>query len=877
MPDEPEESSRWRRFSRVGHISWLRKIVILVGWPRRHRALATSLATLMAVAGVTWLVARQWPTGDMPSRLLDQSDQFASIVSTILTAAGVVLAYLVWRDHPGGWRGRSDDAQQTGTRRPGASVLGIAGDLPAHRGSDDVSPAPPELAAAASSQVAVATSSRAPTTWPRLVGVVPLLADCRQPRQIDRELSDVLTAGEPNGVCLVLSGLGGVGKTQLAVARAERAWHRREVDLLVWVTGSSRASIVSSYARAAAEVTGVDDPNPEQAAGRLLGWLARTDRRWLVVVDDVWDPVDLNRLWPPATGLGQTVVTTRRRDAALAGHGRRLIEVGLFTADEAASYLHEKLRTDPGRLAGAADLVDDLGRLPLALAQAAAYILDRDLSCAGYRCRLADRKKRLTELVPEPGSLPDEHRDTIALTWSLSIDAANQLTPSGLARPVLELASLLDPNAIPTAVFSTMVALADLARCRSVDGSVEPADADDALHNLHRLSLLSFDQSSRTVRVHGLVQRVVREATSTERTTALAITAADALLETWPEIERDPAIGQLLRANVNALRQNAESALWSTATGGHPVLFRAGGSLGNAGLVTAATDYYRDLHTIADRLLGPDHPHSLIVRANIARWLGQAGNPAGAAAAFERLLPDVDRVLGADHPDTLTTRANIARWRGRAGDPAGAVTVLEELMPDRLRLQGTDHPHTLIARGNLAFWSGEAGNPVGAVAAFEKLLEDLVRVLGPDHPDTLAARGGAAFFRGRAGDAAGAAAAFEERLAHRLKVNGPDHPHTLAARGSLAFWRGEAGDPAGAAAAFQELLADRLRVLGPDHPHTLTTRYHLAVRRGEAGDRAGAAGAFEKLLADMIRVLGPDHPDTFETRIRAAYWRDQAR
>src|SRR5689334_7513671 len=134
---------------------------------------------------------------------------------------------------------------------------------------------------------------RAEVRWPCRVGVVPPLADARVDRAADRRLAEAGAAGTVL-VCQVLAGLGGVGKTQLAAALAHRLWREQAVDLLVWVTASSRTSVVTGYADAAAAVSGVDDPDPDRAAGRFLAWLAaEAERRWLVVLDDLADPADL--------------------------------------------------------------------------------------------------------------------------------------------------------------------------------------------------------------------------------------------------------------------------------------------------------------------------------------------------------------------------------------------------------------------------------------------------------------------------------------------------------------------------------------------------------------------------------------------------------
>ncbi|MFE7935729.1 tetratricopeptide repeat protein, partial [Streptomyces sp. NPDC057456] len=351
-------------------------------------------------------------------------------------------------------------------------------------------------------------------------------------------------------LCQVLSGTGGVGKTQLAAHYAGTAWQAGAVDLLVWVTATSRDAVLSAYAEAAVTVTDPDDPqragldDPERAAVRFLAWAQSTDRRWLIVLDDVSGPAHLNGtdgrgdLWPPARPNGRTVVTTRRRDAALPGH---LIDVGLFTKGEAVAYLSAKLAAQgrhdhPGQVE---ELALDLGHLPLALAQAVTYLLDLHLDCATYRARLADRARNLPDLVPEDSGLPDAHRATVAATWSLSIEHADRLRPTGLARPMLHLVALLDPNGIPATVLTSPPALAYLTEHRTPDGGTDPDvppravgvdDATDALRCLHRLSLANHTPNAphQEVRVHNLVQRATREALRPAARDMAARTCADA-------------------------------------------------------------------------------------------------------------------------------------------------------------------------------------------------------------------------------------------------------------------------------------------------------------------------------------------------------------
>ncbi|MDX3191140.1 tetratricopeptide repeat protein [Streptomyces sp. MN03-5084-2B] len=767
--------------------------------------------------------------------------------------------------------------------------------------------------------------------WPVRVGVPPRQADRYQHRDVEQELSRVLASGDTAVLVgavqvsdVVLSGLGGVGKSQLAANHAWQAWPDTSVDLAVWINAASRDGILTGYADAAGQVLRDVAPSigqrpPEDVARAFLAWLASTDRRWLIVLDDLQEPVDLRGLWPPASSAGQIVVTTRRRDAALGREDRHVIEIDVFTEEVSLAYLIAKLsghavtESDREQLKA---LAVNLGYLPLALAQAAAFIADNPLmSVPDYRKRLANRKK-LAQAMPDDGSLPDEHQATVAATWSLSIERANALTPQGFARPLLELISVLDPAGVPVALFITDAVLRFLAAATSTEA--DSGTIQDALGCLHRFSLITLErnQPERAVQAHALVQRAVRDTLPDEHLSDLARTAADALMGIWPSIDRDPALTLALRSTATILHTTTFPALWNPD--GHPVLFRAGQSLLDAGLISAATSYFHDLWREADgflgadhldtlhtrnelatcraragdvagaiaeferllsdrrRVLGPDHLDTLVARNNLATWRARAGDAAGAIAEFERLLDDRRRVLGPDHRHTLATRNNLASCRAEAGDVAGAVAEFERLLDDRRRVLGPDHLDTLLTRNNLATWRARAGDAAGAIAEFERLLDDRRRILGPDHPDTLATRNNLASCRAEVGDVAGAIAEFERLLSDQIEVVGPDHPHTLVARNNLATWRAEAGDAAGAIAEFERLLDDRRRILGADHPDTLATRNNLASCRAEVGDAAGAIAEFERLLSDQIEVVGPDHPDTLLTRSNLASWRARA-
>jgi hypothetical protein len=770
----------------------------------------------------------------------------------------------------------------------------------------------------------------APTvSWPVVVSRAPRLAAAYLDRPAQRAALRAALSNPAVGTqaaVAVVTGGGGTGKTQLAAdafghaQTSDGAYGVPRVDLAMWVSASSRSAIVSTYAQAylalSPEMANTSN-NPEdrghkdgaKQAEAFLVWLTSTDKTWMVVLDDIADPADLagSHGGPgllPTGPSGAVILTTRRRDAAITGLGRR-IDLDVFTPAESLDYFSGKLSAAPGLpadvLDDAGELADDLGHLPLALAQACPVIINDALSCRTYREKLAAHT--LTEVFPVDHTVSgDDYPHGLIGTLALAVDRANEMDPIGLAEPLLRLAATLDPNGVPEDLFTSAAARFFLARVRFSEKFQAPVSKRDvrrrlrrwrgrwqrphtedvsieearrALRSLHLLSLLTHEPADgpRAVRMHALTQRATLERMPRGVFRAAVLHDADALAQIWPAVENDPARSLVLRANAATLVTRHPIILW--AAGAHSVLFWAGISLGEAGLVTEAVAYFTDLTGQATDRLGTDHPDTLKARSQLAQWRISAGASADTNTA-EELLSDCMRVLGPDDKNTFGARGYLAYSRGLTGDPAGAATATEELLTDQLRVLGPDNPSALATRNNFAYWQSEAGDPASAAASYTELLADKTRLHGQDDPGTLFTRANLASLRQEAGDLAGAIADFEEILTRRLRVLGPDHPDTMATRSFLASSRGQSGDPAGAATAIADLLADCLRVFGANQAITLSIRNNLALWRGHAGDPAGAATAFSEILTDCLQVIGADHVQTFITRANLARWRGEA-
>jgi Tetratricopeptide repeat len=236
------------------------------------------------------------------------------------------------------------------------------------------------------------------------------------------------------------------------------------------------------------------------------------------------------------------------------------------------------------------------------------------------------------------------------------------------------------------------------------------------------------------VSVHRLVQSVTADQMPAELASQWRQAAA-ALIEAAIPEDTEPPGTWLVCA---ALLPHAQAVLDLTSDG----MWRIARYLGISGSYPAAHDLFQlivDAYE-EDDAYGPEHPDTLAVRGNLARWTGQAGDTAAARDQFAALLPVRERVLGAEHPHTLVSRHNLARWTGQAGDPAAACDLFTALLPVLEQIPGPEHPRILDLRPDLARWTGGAGDPASARDQLSALLPVIIRVLGPEHPDTPAAR-----------------------------------------------------------------------------------------------------------------------------------------
>ena len=627
-----------------------------------------------------------------------------------------------------------------------------------------------------------------------------------------------LTKSADGPTIAVLFGLGGVGKTSVAVEYAHR--HLAEVGLAWQFTAEDPGVLLAGFARLAAELGAREVMDARDPVASVHAVLAAFPTEWLLVFDNVPGQEAVQQFLPPA-GTGWVLITSQ----SVTWPRAQALEVPVLDREVAAAFLVD--RTGDPDEGVAEDLADELGGLPLALEQAAAYIQATGTTLARYLSMFRDRRGDLLSRGETPG-----HPGGVAATLGLALSRLREEAPA--AAGLVRLLACLAPEPVPLALLlaDEQVAGEFAPEVAATVGPLlgDPLAVGDAVAALRRYSLVT-PAGDGAVLVHRLVQAVTlaqvpaEVAGQWERAAAALVEAA---IPTDPQLPATWPVCAMLLPHARAVLDLTSDGMWRIAN-----------YLGYSGSYPAARDLFQMIVDANSHDSGPEHQDTLAARAALARWTELAGDAAGARDQYAALLPVLERVLGAEHPDTLAARAGLARWTGEAGDAAGARDQFAELLPISVRVRGAEHPGTLTARGNLAYWIGEAGDAAGARDQYAALLPVLERVLGAEHPDTLATRADLARWTGVAGDAAGARDQFAELLPIEERVLGAEHPATLTTRADLARWTGVAGDAAGARDQFAELLPIEERVLGPEHPATLTTRADLARWTGESDSAEG--------------------------------------
>jgi tetratricopeptide (TPR) repeat protein/transcriptional regulator with XRE-family HTH domain len=668
-----------------------------------------------------------------------------------------------------------------------------------------------------------------------------------------------------------LQGLGGVGKTQLALEYAYR--HTLEYSAVLWIEAETDETAISSLLRIAEvlQLSQRRETDQNRVIAAVQRWL-NSHSGWLLIWDNLEDLDLLSRLLP-SVRRGTFLLTTRRQALGVLASGVDVAPMAqqeglLFVlrrakvlAPEAAeAHILQFAAQLPGEYAAARELVTAMGGLPLALDQAGAYIEETGCGFAGYLQRYQQQHR---SLLARRGEIPAAHPLSLVATIELVCQRVAQQNPGALE--LLRFCTFLSPDTIPEELLVTGAA--------SVGPVLGPLVADvmrldGSLAVLRSLSLMQRQVGTHTLSLHRLVQVIVREALSEQereewQQRALhlfnsifpAFVSPGVMVETWEHCE------QLLPhmiACIATLPDHFQNRELPT------VLLKMADYLHKRVRDEQAMPFYQRALRVFEQTVGPDHPEVGASLSKLAFLYRSQGKLKQAEALFQRAVSLLQRTLGLEHREVIYPLSGLATVYREQGLYAQAELLYQQALRIREQTLGPEHPEVAGSLGSLGIFYHEQGKYEQAEALYLRSLHIFEKVSGPEHPDLARAFNNLGNLYIDTGQYERAEPYCQQAVHIFEQALGPEHPNVAVMLNTLAALTRAQGQYEQARLFYQRALAIQEQALGPEHPAVVYSLHGLALLSGDQGDYTAAESLYQRALSLQEKHLGRKHPGTAE-------------
>ena len=776
-------------------------------------------------------------------------------------------------------------------------IIGIAAEI-ASRKEPAPSPPPPPSPPAAVAGAAIEPPAKVATPGPQpfnlpFVSLGSLFVGRAEPLDALR----AALAGQPTAG-VALTGLGGIGKTRLAVEYALA--HAADYSALLFARASDAATLNASLAALAGrDVLDLPEKDAHEEAAKVaavLGWLA-AHPTWLMILDNVDDEKAVAAVANliPRLRNGHVIVTAR---ATMLPAALQKLELGVLDEDSATHFLLE--RTDGEREkakddeAKAREVAREFDGLALALEHAGAYIATERIGFARYLKLWSESRDKLLAWV-DPGAAGAER--TLATTWATSVE---KLSPE--SRRLLDRIAVLSAHPIPDS-------LLDVA----IPGEAAGYDAYAARGGLFAYSLATraIGEEGQGFVVHRLVQDFAYRAMSDERRAQALLEALDWVnaavpdeawdVRTWPVLDplapharvvaRRADEAGIAEPTARLFDRLATLLQWKARYNEAEPLFRRAVAIGENSIepkdlaaylnnlalflsdtnrLAEAEPLYRRALEIGEKTLGPDHPNVAIRLNNLALLLQATNRLAEAEPLFRRALAIWENSLGQDHPQAAIGLNNLAALLEDMNRLPEAEPLHRRALAIREMCYGPNHPDVAQSLNNLAEVLRTTNRPDDAEPLVRRALAIWEKSLGPDHTQVAAGLNNLANLLRTTNRLGEAEPLFRRALAIREKSYGPDHPDVAQSLNNLAGLLRTTNRLAEAEPLQRRALAIVEASFGPDHPNVARCQWTLGAILKDMNRAAEAEPLYRRALAIFEARLGPDHPNTAGVRAHLA-------
>lgn len=644
----------------------------------------------------------------------------------------------------------------------------------------------------------------------------------------------------------VLHGMGGQGKTQLALEYCRRAKAHGNFLTIIWIDSTSPNTVRNDFEHVAERLAGKKNsfPNSEAKISFVKAELEHWSKPWLLVFDSLDQPGAFQNIqdYFPGGSKGALLFTSRHTDLGRLG---TTIPVTAMSEIEGLDLLLHQCnlnKTDEIAREGTA-IVRELSYLPLAIDQAGSYIRSRRLALQNFPEHYKNRKAFVLQHTPQLWEYQkklgqEEHASSLSVftTWELSYDQVGydgeQRTQLG---HILTLSAFFDNTNVSEDLYQNIIAcntnLPSWTDGMTTNGRWDRYKFQDMTADLLANSLIqsiSFEGETLSFTLHPLVRDWIRlrlNQLEQKQYTIEAITTLAAIIEMSSRLNSPVFLKSVdIIPHINASMENDKMFLNGDVQLGQ-------GFLTNAGLLFASCynlqGHYRNAETLFQRTvesqtkeLGAQHPEisrTLMNLANVYRNLGEFSK---AEALYKRVLATRQNLLGPGHLDTLRPMEGLAAIKASQGDYTEAEKILTEVLAGRENQLGPDDPESLSIVERLADVCRHQGLLNIAEELYERTLRTRTKALGPEHPDTLRSAEGLAIVFRTQSRYQEAIDIYEGILKHRKTIFGPGHPSSLQTGMNIAIASAYQGSYDTAEQLTKSALEGYENRLGHHHPST---------------------------------------------------------